>query len=93
MAKRKSEQRYSIRAYKMKKKFKSLGLGLSATTISIVPSLLPTVSAACTGICGSCGGSCAGLIVAAGASGLIFFNKFYKQKKSTVHLTVKQSKA
>lgn len=77
----------------MKKKINSLGLGLSATTISLLPSLLPTASAVCTGICGSCGGSCAGLFVAVGASGLIFFNKFYKQKKRTIHLPTKPSEA
>jgi len=77
----------------MKKKINSLGLGLSATAISLVPSLLPTASSVCTGICGSCGGSCAGLIVTLGASGLIFFKKLYKQKKSTVHLPAKPVEA
>jgi|GEM_PF-1135982 len=65
----------------MKAKLKSLGLGLSATTISALPSLLLGTSAACTGICGSCGGGCAGLIVGMGAAGLIFFNRWCNKKK------------
>jgi hypothetical protein len=68
----------------MKDRFKSLGVGISATTISMVPSLLPNVGAACTGICGSCGGGCAGLILVLGAGGLILFNRMKNRKQEKV---------
>jgi len=68
----------------MKDKIKSLGVGVSAATISVVPSLLPTASAVCTGVCGSCGGGCAGLILGLGAGGLIFLTKLQNDKKEKV---------
>lgn len=64
----------------MKEKLKALWLGLSATMIAMVPSLLPSTSATCTGICSSCGG-CAGVILGVGAGGLIFFTKLFSRKK------------
>lgn len=65
----------------MKEKFESLGLGLSAATIAMVPNLLQNISVACTGICGSCGGGCAGMILGMGAGGLIFITKRLHDKK------------
>lgn len=52
----------------MNDKIKSLGLGLGATAISIMPGFLPAVRTACTGVCGSCGGGC---ILGLAAGGLI----------------------